>query len=64
MLDQQHVFLGIAPIGWTNDDMPELDFSKGKRGARNLTREEAREAMAWRAVGGCLGLEVQRTDDH
>ena len=24
MLDASKVFLGIAPIGWTNDDMPEL----------------------------------------
>lgn len=24
MLDAKKVFLGIAPIGWTNDDMPEL----------------------------------------
>ena len=24
MFDQKNVFLGIAPIGWCNDDMPEL----------------------------------------
>ena len=24
MLDQKKVSLGIAPIGWTNDDMPDL----------------------------------------
>ena len=24
MFDSNHVFLGIAPIGWCNDDMPEL----------------------------------------
>ena len=24
MFDQNRVFLGIAPIGWCNDDMPEL----------------------------------------
>ena len=24
MLDQARVHVGIAPIGWTNDDMPEL----------------------------------------
>jgi len=24
MLDEKKVMLGIAPIGWTNDDLPEL----------------------------------------
>ena len=24
MFDPKTVFLGIAPIGWCNDDMPEL----------------------------------------
>ena len=24
MFDKEKVFLGIAPIGWCNDDMPEL----------------------------------------
>ena len=24
MLDRQKVRLGIAPIAWTNDDMPDL----------------------------------------
>ena len=24
MLDKKNTFLGIAPIGWTNDDMPDL----------------------------------------
>ena len=24
MLDKKKVKLGIAPIGWTNDDMPDL----------------------------------------
>ena len=24
MFDESKVFLGISPIGWCNDDMPEL----------------------------------------
>ncbi|MBO5774296.1 MAG: myo-inosose-2 dehydratase, partial [Clostridia bacterium] len=24
MLDKKKIKLGIAPIGWTNDDMPDL----------------------------------------
>ena len=47
MLDQQHVFLGIAPIGWTNDDMPEL-------GAEN-TFEQCVSEMA---LAGFSGTEI------
>lgn len=47
MLDQKKVFLGIAPIGWTNDDMPEL-------GAEN-TFEQCVSEMA---LAGFSGTEV------
>ena len=47
MLDHQHVFLGIAPIGWTNDDMPEL-------GAEN-TFEQCVSEMA---LAGFSGTEI------
>ena len=47
MLDQKKVFLGIAPIGWTNDDMPEL-------GAEN-TFEQCISEMA---LAGFSGTEI------
>ena len=47
MLDQKKVFLGIAPIGWTNDDMPEL-------GAEN-TFEQCVSEMA---LAGFSGTEI------
>ena len=37
--------LGIAPIGWTNDDMPEL--------GRNITFEQCISEMALAGYSGC-----------
>ena len=47
MLERKKVFLGIAPIGWTNDDMPEL-------GAEN-TFEQCVSEMA---LAGFSGTEI------
>lgn len=47
MLDAQKVFLGIAPIGWTNDDMPDL----GKENTFEQTVSEM-------ALAGFKGSEV------
>lgn len=47
MLESKKVFLGIAPIGWTNDDMPEL-------GAEN-TFEQCVSEMA---LAGFAGTEI------
>ncbi len=45
MFDSSKVFLGIAPIGWCNDDMPEL-------GAENSFRQIVSE-MALAGYAGC-----------
>lgn len=45
MLDKNKVSLGIAPIGWTNDDMPDL-------GAEN-TFEQCVSEMALAGFTGC-----------
>ncbi|MDR1631175.1 MAG: myo-inosose-2 dehydratase [Oscillospiraceae bacterium] len=45
MFDKQKVKLGIAPIGWTNDDMPDL-------GAEN-TFEQCVSEMALAGFSGC-----------
>ncbi len=45
MLDKNRVKLGIAPIGWTNDDMPDL-------GAEN-TFEQCVSEMALAGFAGC-----------
>ena len=47
MFDQNHVFLGIAPIGWCNDDMPEL-------GAENTFQQIVSEM----ALAGFTGCEI------
>ena len=47
MLDPKKVFLGIAPIGWTNDDMPEL-------GAENTFQQCVSEM----ALAGFSGTEI------
>ncbi|MEN6418988.1 MAG: myo-inosose-2 dehydratase [Clostridiaceae bacterium] len=47
MLDSNKVFLGIAPIGWTNDDMPEL-------GAENTFQQSVSEM----ALAGFSGTEI------
>ena len=45
MFNPEKVFLGIAPIGWCNDDMPEL-------GAENTFRQTVSE-MALAGFTGC-----------
>lgn len=47
MFDTEKVFLGIAPIGWCNDDMPEL-------GAENTFRQTVSEM----ALAGFTGTEI------
>ena len=47
MLDKSKVKLGIAPIGWTNDDMPDL-------GAENTFQQCVSEM----ALAGFTGSEV------
>lgn len=47
MLDKKKVYLGIAPIGWTNDDMPDL----GKENTFEQTVSEM-------ALAGFKGSEV------
>lgn len=47
MFDKDRVFLGIAPIGWCNDDMPEL-------GAENSFRQILSEM----ALAGFKGCEI------
>ena len=47
MFDPKTVFLGIAPIGWCNDDMPEL-------GAENTFRQTVSEM----ALAGFTGCEI------
>ena len=47
MFDQEKVHLGIAPIGWCNDDMPEL-------GAENTFRQTVSEM----ALAGFTGTEI------
>lgn len=47
MFDNKKVFLGIAPIGWCNDDMPEL-------GAENTFRQTVSEM----ALAGFTGCEI------
>ena len=47
MFDQKNVFLGIAPIGWCNDDMPEL-------GGENTFQQTVSEM----ALAGFTGCEI------
>ena len=47
MFDSKNVFLGIAPIGWCNDDMPEL-------GAENTFKQTVSEM----ALAGFTGCEI------
>lgn len=47
MFDSNKVFLGIAPIGWCNDDMPEL-------GGENTFRQTVSEM----ALAGFTGCEI------
>lgn len=45
MLDKEKVYLGIAPIGWTNDDMPDL--------GKENTFEQTVSEMALAGYAGC-----------
>lgn len=45
MLDKNKVKLGIAPIGWTNDDMPDL--------GKENTFEQCVSEMALAGFTGC-----------
>ena len=47
LFDPKKVFLGIAPIGWCNDDMPEL-------GSENTFRQIVSEM----ALAGFTGCEI------
>ena len=47
LFDKKKVSLGIAPIGWCNDDMPEL-------GAENTFRQTVSEM----ALAGFTGCEI------
>ena len=47
MFNKEKVYLGIAPIGWCNDDMPEL-------GAENTFRQTVSEM----ALAGFTGTEI------
>lgn len=53
MLNREKVFLGIAPIGWTNDDMPDL-------GKENTFEQCISEA----ALAGFSGTEVGNKYPH
>ncbi|MFW5779881.1 MAG: myo-inosose-2 dehydratase [Bacillota bacterium] len=45
MFDKKKVFIGIAPIGWTNDDIPEL--------GKEITFEQCLSEMALERYKGC-----------
>lgn len=45
MFDKKKVFIGIAPIGWTNDDMPDL--------GKEVTFEQCVSEMALAKYKGC-----------
>lgn len=45
MLNKEKVSLGIAPIGWTNDDMPDL--------GKENTFEQTVSEMALAGFTGC-----------
>ena len=44
-MDTKKVKLGIAPIGWTNDDMPDL--------GKEITFEQCVSEMALAGFEGC-----------
>ena len=47
MFDPNHVFLGITPTGWTNDDMPLLGNDS------STTFEQILSEMALAGFQGC-----------
>ena len=56
MLDKKKVKLGIAPIGWTNDDMPDL----GKENTfQQCVSEMALAGFTGSEVGGKYPTDVE-----
>ena len=56
MLDKKKVKLGIAPIGWTNDDMPDL----GKENTfQKCVSEMALAGFTGSEVGGKYPTDVE-----
>ncbi|MBQ3150954.1 MAG: myo-inosose-2 dehydratase [Clostridia bacterium] len=57
MMDAKKVNLGIAPIGWTNDDMPDL--------GGEITFEQCVSEMALAGYTGCeIGNKYPKTPDE
>ena len=55
-MDSKKVKLGIAPIGWTNDDMPDL--------GGEITFEQCVSEMALAGFSGCeVGNKYPKTAD-
>lgn len=56
-MNKDNVKLAIAPIGWTNDDMPELGSEKHfpadrqRNGAGRLYRQRSRQQISARSGG-------------
>jgi inosose dehydratase len=44
-MKKENIYLGIAPIGWTNDDMPDL--------GKEITFEQCVSEMALAGYEGC-----------
>lgn len=58
MLDKKKVKLGIAPIGWTNDDMPDL----GKENTfQKCVSEMALAGFTGSEVGGKISYRCRNT---
>ncbi|SPW23264.1 Inosose dehydratase [Cronobacter sakazakii] len=55
-MNKQHVRLAIAPIGWTNDDMPEL-------GSENTFQQTVSE-MALRALPAAKWQQIPARSGH
>ena len=56
MLDKKKVKLGIAPIGWTNDDMPDL----GKENTfQQCVSEMAQAGFTGSEIGGKYPTDVK-----
>ena len=56
-MDSKKVKLGIAPIGWTNDDMPDL--------GKEITFEQCVSEMALAGFEGCeVGNKYPKTAEE
>ena len=55
MFNKDKVKLGIAPIGWTNDDMPAL-------GGENTFEQCVSEMVHQRNVGEVVTVNINQTD--